>query len=59
MFSKLPICSVLNNHTLVVHGGVWKDCTLEKFRTLPRPYETPNSGPICDALWSDPGDNSG
>lgn len=50
---------MLNKHTLVVHGGVWKDCTLDEFRKLARPYDPPATGPICDALWSDPGDDRG
>jgi len=59
LFHKMPICSVLNNHTLVVHGGVWKDCTLTEFRKLERPFNPPLTGPICDALWADPGDTKG
>jgi len=59
MFQWLPICSLLNKHTLVVHGGIWKDLTIDEFRKLNRPYNPPVSGPICDALWSDPGDTNG
>jgi serine/threonine-protein phosphatase PP1 catalytic subunit len=39
-----------------MHGGLSPDLTnLDQIRNLPRPTAVPDTGLLCDLLWSDPG----
>ncbi|XWS28784.1 hypothetical protein CRYUN_Cryun25bG0100700 [Craigia yunnanensis] len=39
-----------------MHGGLSPDLTnMDQIRSLPRPTDVPDSGLLCDLLWSDPG----
>ena len=57
-FDWLPVCCIVNNKFLAVHGGISPELkTLQDIHNLNRNKETPRSGLLCDLLWSDPVDN--
>jgi len=55
-FNLLPLGHVLNKKALVVHGGLFsKDgVTLDDIRKIQRNRQPPESGLMCEVLWSDP-----
>jgi serine/threonine-protein phosphatase 5 len=55
-FCHLPLCSVLGNKVLILHGGLFSDdkVTLADLRALDRNRQPPESGPMSELLWSDP-----
>eukprot|EP01064_Diplonema_japonicum_P038361 TRINITY_DN9264_c2_g1_i2.p1 TRINITY_DN9264_c2_g1~~TRINITY_DN9264_c2_g1_i2.p1 ORF type:complete len:921 (+),score=80.17 TRINITY_DN9264_c2_g1_i2:59-2764(+) len=68
-FNTLPLCTLINNDTLVVHGGVPRHMvTLEYINGINRYGAVPLCGRrdldkdrniICDLLWSDPSNFKG
>jgi serine/threonine-protein phosphatase PP1 catalytic subunit len=61
MFNHLPICAVIDERILCMHGGLSIDLInkgLSYINTrIERPLEIPDSGMMCDLLWSDPSEN--
>jgi len=55
-FCYLPLGCVLNNKVLVVHGGLFAQdgVKLSDIDNFNRVREPPDSGIMCDILWSDP-----
>lgn len=54
-FNCLPVAALIDDKILCMHGGLSPDLTnLDQIRTLPRPTDIPDSGLLCDLLWSDP-----
>ncbi|UJR38499.1 hypothetical protein I4U23_031166 [Adineta vaga] len=54
-FDALPICALVDSRFLCMHAGISPDIhTLADIEQLDRFKETPNSGSLCDLLWSDP-----
>ena len=55
-FFSLPLAHCINKEFLVVHGGLFsKDgVTLNDIRKIKRFREVPESGIMCELLWSDP-----
>ncbi|XP_044469934.1 serine/threonine-protein phosphatase PP1 isozyme 2-like isoform X2 [Mangifera indica] len=55
--APIKICAALiDDKILCMHGGLSPDLTnLDQIRKLPRPTDVPDSGLLCDLLWSDPG----
>lgn len=64
-FQALPLCAVINDRYLVVHGGIsaWPDFTLQDIAKLNR-FREPDQAdftdysyfdPLSDILWADPG----
>ena len=55
MFNWLPIAALIDDKIFCVHGGLSPDLTnIEQLYEIPRPTDVPNSGLLCDILWSDP-----
>ena len=55
-FFSLPLAHCINKEILVLHGGLFsKDgVTLNDIRKIKRFREVPESGIMCELLWSDP-----
>jgi serine/threonine-protein phosphatase PP1 catalytic subunit len=54
-FNCLPVAALIDDKILCMHGGLSPDLTnLDQIRNLPRPTDVPDSGLLCDLLWSDP-----
>ena len=56
LFCQLPLCSVINKKVMVCHGGLFsnEDITLKAIAATDRRREPPESGIMCELLWSDP-----
>ncbi|KAK7883055.1 hypothetical protein WMY93_029229 [Mugilogobius chulae] len=61
VFQWLPLAQCINNRVLVMHGGLFSEdgVTLEDIRKIDRNRQPPDSGPMCDLLWSDPQPQNG
>ncbi|OAO16748.1 serine/threonine-protein phosphatase [Blastocystis sp. ATCC 50177/Nand II] len=59
-FRALPLAAVLENHTLILHGGLFKQdgVTLQDINKIDRFTDCMN-GLLEDILWSDPMDGTG
>ncbi|XP_061371207.1 serine/threonine-protein phosphatase PP1 isozyme 2-like isoform X2 [Gastrolobium bilobum] len=54
-FNCLPVAALIDEKIICMHGGLSPDLhSLNQIRTLPRPIEVPETGLLCDLLWSDP-----
>ncbi|XP_074282270.1 serine/threonine-protein phosphatase PP1 isozyme 2-like [Silene latifolia] len=54
-FNCLPVAAVIDDKILCMHGGISPDLhNLDQIRNLHRPADVPESGLLCDLLWSDP-----
>ncbi|KAB5520360.1 hypothetical protein DKX38_024679 [Salix brachista] len=54
-FNCLPVAALIDDKILCMHGGLSPELTnLDQIRNLPRPADVPDSGLLCDLLWSDP-----
>lgn len=55
-FNLLPLGAVLERKVLVVHGGLFSrdGVTLDDIRKINRNRQPPESGLMCEVLWSDP-----
>jgi serine/threonine-protein phosphatase 2B catalytic subunit len=54
-FQCMPICAVVNNEYLCMHGGISPEFRdLKDIDKLNRFEEPALSGLLCDLLWSDP-----
>ncbi|KAK8306678.1 hypothetical protein V6Z12_D03G143500 [Gossypium hirsutum] len=55
-FNCLPVAALIDDKILCMHGGLSPDLTnLDQIRALTRPTDVPDTGLLCDLLWSDPG----
>ncbi|XP_064622307.1 serine/threonine-protein phosphatase 5-like [Lineus longissimus] len=61
VFNWLPLCHCINNKIIVMHGGLFSsdDVTLDDLRKIERNRQPPESGLMCELLWSDPQRQSG
>ncbi|MFS8012840.1 putative protein-serine/threonine phosphatase [Helianthus anomalus] len=54
-FNCLPVAALVDDKILCMHGGLSPDLTnLDQIRNLQRPTAIPDTGLLCDLLWSDP-----
>jgi serine/threonine-protein phosphatase PP1 catalytic subunit len=58
VFNCMPVAAIVEGKIFCVHGGLSPDLySMEQIRVIERPVEIPQSGLLCDLVWSDP-DNS-
>ena len=54
-FNYLPVAALIDEKILCMHGGLSPDIlNLDQIRNLQRPTDVPDTGLLCDLLWSDP-----
>lgn len=54
-FNNLPISALIENKILCMHGGLSPNLTdINQIREIRRPLSVPDTGIVCDLLWSDP-----
>merc|ERR1712224_1046441 len=59
-FDHLPLTATIEGQVFSPHAGLSPELnSLDDIRQLDRFQEVPHSGPMCDLLWSDPGDHHG
>ena len=59
LFNVLPIAAIIDDKILLLHGGISPELeTITQFRNIKRPTDIPESGLLCDILWSDPASTS-
>ncbi|KAL7980746.1 hypothetical protein Chor_001900 [Crotalus horridus] len=56
VFEWLPLVHCINGKVLIMHGGLFSEdgIMLDDIRKIERNRQPPDSGPMCDLLWSDP-----
>jgi serine/threonine-protein phosphatase 5 len=56
VYNFLPLCHLLNNRVLVMHGGLFSsdEVTIDDLRKVERNRQPPEEGIMCELLWSDP-----
>jgi serine/threonine-protein phosphatase PP1 catalytic subunit len=55
LFNHFPVAAVISNKILCMHGGLSPELkNLNQISKLSRPTGIPESGVLCDLLWSDP-----
>ncbi|KAF7258754.1 hypothetical protein EG68_03773 [Paragonimus skrjabini miyazakii] len=54
-FNCLPIAAIVGDKIFCCHGGLSPDLqNLDQIRRIQRPTDVPDTGLLCDLLWSDP-----
>ncbi|XP_072965946.1 serine/threonine-protein phosphatase PP1-like [Typha angustifolia] len=57
-FNCLPVAALIDGKILCMHGGLSPELNnLDQIRNLARPTDVPDTGLLCDLLWSDPSKN--
>jgi serine/threonine-protein phosphatase PP1 catalytic subunit len=57
-FSYMPVCAIIGERIMCMHGGLSPELkSLEDINKIKRPVEIPDSGLLCDLMWSDPDEN--
>jgi len=61
VYNFLPLCHLLNNKVLVMHGGLFSsdEVTIDDLRNVERNRQPPEEGIMCELLWSDPQPQNG
>ncbi|KAH9976245.1 serine/threonine protein phosphatase-like protein [Lactifluus volemus] len=58
-FNCLPVAAVIDGKIFTMHGGLSPDLqSMEQIRRMMRPTDVPDTGLLCDLLWSDPDQNT-
>eukprot|EP00397_Hematodinium_sp_SG-2012_P029694 GEMP01031397.1.p1 GENE.GEMP01031397.1~~GEMP01031397.1.p1 ORF type:complete len:389 (+),score=52.12 GEMP01031397.1:116-1282(+) len=59
-FNAMPVAARISNRIFCMHGGLSPHLnTIDEVAEIERPCECPDSGLLCDLLWSDPGQDPG
>ena len=57
VFNQMPVAALIEDRILCMHGGLSPDLTdINSIKKILRPTDIPDSGMLCDLLWSDPDD---
>ena len=55
LFNWLPVASIIDEKILCMHGGLSPELkNLQNITDISRPTDIPDTGLLCDLLWSDP-----
>ena len=55
LFNCLPVAATIDDKIFLVHGGISPQLNnLEQLKKIRRPTDVPETGLLCDLLWSDP-----
>ena len=55
----LPLCAIINEKIFCVHGGLSPSInTIDEINKIDRFINIPDTGALCDLLWSDPSINN-
>ena len=55
LFNWLPVAAIIDEKILCMHGGLSPDLkNLQNITDISRPTDIPDTGLLCDLLWSDP-----
>ena len=55
LFNYLPVAAIIDEKILCMHGGLSPELkNLQNIQDIPRPTDIPDTGLLCDLLWSDP-----
>ncbi|CAJ2628027.1 unnamed protein product [Trifolium pratense] len=54
-FNCIPVAALIDEKIICMHGGLSPELhNLNQIKNLQRPCEVPDTGLLCDLLWSDP-----
>lgn len=54
-FNTLPVGALIDEKIICMHGGLSPELnSFDQIRRILRPTDIPDSGLLCDMLWSDP-----
>ena len=55
LFNHLPVAALIDDKILCMHGGLSPDLkSIQNIKDISRPTDIPDTGLLCDLLWSDP-----
>ena len=55
LFNYLPVAAIIDDKILCMHGGLSPELkNLQNIESISKPTDIPDSGLLCDLLWSDP-----
>ena len=55
IFNHLPISAIIDKKIFCIHWGLSPSLkSINQIKEMKRPFEIPESGLLCDLLWSDP-----
>ena len=55
LFNFLPVAALIDEKILCMHGGLSPDLkNIQNISDISRPTDIPDTGLLCDLLWSDP-----
>lgn len=54
-FNTMPVAAIVDEKIFCMHGGLSPELhNMEQIRKIIRPTDVPDTGLLCDLLWSDP-----